>query len=413
MSLMNQSHLNQPGFVRLMSRLVIFICLTAANLIAQESKPQTAVSVHLDEQEPFRAAEAGFEISRNDLLSGVRFQSNLKLQSGTVFGMTDGSGGHRIFAAANEQGDPWVVEYSDLRIQQLEEIRVFSWNRDTRARQDYDVAVSSDGGSTWQLVATGVTAKKSGALAVTRVVASFDAVTNLRFTFRQVHNNTHSAILEIDALGEKIPVPTIEELRSEGKKFSKYMDPKALAVPDGPPKANLTAFQHEIKPLLEASCVKCHGPDKQKGKFRVDTLDPDMINGEDGAWWVEVTDTISQGEMPPPDEEDVELADADRAKVVDWISQELLVASQSRRSEQGHTSFRRLTRYETSYALQDLLGLPYDFARDLPPETESEDGFQNSSEMLQMTSAQFETYREIAHTALSKATVRGEQPEQL
>ena len=115
--------------------------------------------------------------------------------------------------------------------------------------------------------------------------------------------------------------------------------------------------------------------------------------------------------MPPPDEEDVELADADRAKVVDWISQELLVASQSRRSEQGHTSFRRLTRYETSYALQDLLGLPYDFARDLPPETESEDGFQNSSEMLQMTSAQFETYREIAHTALSKATVRGEQPE--
>ena len=410
-SLMNQSHLNQPGFVRLMSRLVIFICLTAANLIAQESKPQAAVSVHLDEQEPFRAAEAGFEISRNDLLSGVRFQSNLKLQSGTVFGMTDGSGGHRIFAAANEQGDPWVVEYSDLRIQQLEEIRVFSWNRDTRARQDYDVAVSSDGGSTWQLVATRVTAKKSGALAVTRVVASFDAVTNLRFTFRQVHNNTHSAILEIDALGEKIPVPTIEELRSEGKKFSKYLDPKALAVPDGPPKANLTAFQHEIKPLLEASCVKCHGPDKQKGKFRVDTLDPDMINGEDGAWWVEVTDTISQGEMPPPDEEDVELADADRAKVVDWISQELLVASQSRRSEQGHTSFRRLTRYETSYALQDLLGLPYDFARDLPPETESEDGFQNSSEMLQMTSAQFETYREIAHTALSKATVRGEQPE--
>lgn len=201
-----------------MSRLVIFICLTAANLIAQESKPQASVSVHLDEQEPFRAAEAGFEISRNDLLSGVRFQSNLKLQSGTDFGMTDGSGGHRIFAAANEQGDPWVVEYSDLRIQQLEEIRVFSWNRDTRARQDYDVAVSSDGGSTWQLVATGVTAKKSGALAVTRVVASFDAVTNLRFTFRQVHNNTHSAILEIDALGEKYLFPLLRAFKLDEQK---------------------------------------------------------------------------------------------------------------------------------------------------------------------------------------------------
>jgi hypothetical protein len=142
-SLINQSHLNQPDFVRLISRLVIFICLTTANLIAQESQQQATVSVHLDEQEPFRAAEAGFEISRNDLLSGVRFQSNLKLHSGTDFGMTDGSGGHRIFAAPNEQGDPWVIEFSDLRIQRLEEIRVFSWNRDTRAQQNYDVAIRS------------------------------------------------------------------------------------------------------------------------------------------------------------------------------------------------------------------------------------------------------------------------------
>ena len=146
-----------------------------------------------------------------------------------------------------------------------------------------------------------------------------------------------------------------------------------------------------------------------EGKFRVDTLDPDMINGEDGAWWVEVTDAISQGEMPPPDEEDVELADADRAKVVDWISQELLVASQARRRAGAHfvPPFDPLRNQLRPAGSPGLLR----FRRDLPPETESEDGFQNSSEMLQMTSAQFETYREIAHTALSKATVRGEQPE--
>ncbi|MEO0414434.1 MAG: DUF1587 domain-containing protein, partial [Verrucomicrobiota bacterium] len=237
-----------------------------------------------------------------------------------------------------------------------------------------------------------------------------------RFTFRfddPSHYQLSEIALEgVSMEGVKLDTPlTIEELRAEGKLLSKYLDPDALAVPDGVPTADLAAFHSEIKPLLEASCVKCHGPDKQKGDFRVDTLDPDMVNGDDGAWWVEVTDTISQGEMPPPDEEDVELVDADRAKVVDWISQELLVSSQSRRSEEGHTSFRRLTRYETSYALQDLLGLPYEFAKDLPPETESEDGFQNSSDMLQMTAAQFETYREIAHTALTKATVRGDRPE--
>ena len=60
--------------------------------------------------------------------------------------------------------------------------------------------------------------------------------------------------------------------------------------------------------------------------------------------------------------------------------------------------------------MQDLLGLPHDFSRDLPPETSSEDGFKNSSEMLQMTAVQFAQYREQARRALELATVRGERP---
>ena len=137
--------------------------VTTLTPIVQESRQQAAVSVHLDEEKPFRAADAGFEISGNDLLSGVPCKSNLKLGDGADLGLTDGLGGeptsgHRIFAGA---GDPWVVEFSDLRIQRLDEIRVFSWNRDTRAQQNYDVDFSSDGGTTWQPVATGVTARRA------------------------------------------------------------------------------------------------------------------------------------------------------------------------------------------------------------------------------------------------------------
>ena len=70
-----------------------------------------------------------------------------------------------------------------------------------------------------------------------------------------------------------------------------------------------------------------------------------------------------------------------------------------------------MTRYEYNYALQDLLGLPYNFAKDLPPETPSEDGFKNSSEMLQMSVMQFEQYRELSRKALRKSVVSGERPE--
>ena len=70
-----------------------------------------------------------------------------------------------------------------------------------------------------------------------------------------------------------------------------------------------------------------------------------------------------------------------------------------------------MTKYEYNYALQDLLGLPYALADSLPPETASEDGFKNSSQLLQMSAMQFETYREIGLKALKHATVRGERPE--
>ena len=173
---------------------------------------------------------------------------------------------------------------------------------------------------------------------------------------------------------------------------------------------DLEAFQSEVKPVFDRVCVECHGPEKQKGKFRVDTLDPDFLNGEDVSWWLEVFEVISSGEMPPEDA-DVALLDREKAQIVDWLSGEIQLASQVRRSEQGHTSFRRMTRYEYKYALQDLLGIPHDFSRDLPPETASEDGFKNSSEMLQMTVVQFEQYQQLARRALKRATVRGEQPE--
>lgn len=203
---------------------------------------------------------------------------------------------------------------------------------------------------------------------------------------------------------------TLEQVKAEGALHSTYRKKAAQTTDHDAPKADLETFKAEIAPLLQQACVQCHGPDKQKADFRVDTLDPNLIEGDDADWWLEVVDVLSNAEMPP-DDEDVELADTDRAAIIDWLSAEIQLASQVRRSEQGHSSFRRLTRYEFNYALQDLLGLPFDFAKDLPPETQSEDGFQNSSEMLQMTAMQFEMYRDLARKALKKATVADPKPD--
>ncbi|TWU45792.1 hypothetical protein Q31b_09680 [Novipirellula aureliae] len=115
--------------------------------------------------------------------------------------------------------------------------------------------------------------------------------------------------------------------------------------------------------------------------------------------------------MPPKD--GPELPDEDRKRIVEWLSAEVQKASQVQRDQQGFSSFRRMTRYEYNYALQDLLGLELDFAKDLPPDPIAHDGFMNSSELLQMTGKQYAEYLDRNRQALDRVTVSGKRPEAL
>ena len=206
---------------------------------------------------------------------------------------------------------------------------------------------------------------------------------------------------------------TLEAAREQGRQKSRFLKETkdAAKVIDSIPKANVGVFQESVEPVLNKSCLACHGPEKSEGRLRIDQLNPDLLTGPDVERWREVFNALSKSEMPPEDAPDYALADADRGRIVEWLSEELNTASLIRRNSQEHSSFRRMTNYEYNYALQDLLGLPYDLANKLPPEAASEDGFTNSSELLQMSAMQFETYREIGLKSLKRAIVSGQRPE--
>ena len=42
-------------------------------------------------------------------------------------------------------------------------------------------------------------------------------------------------------------------------------------------------FVKDIQPILNESCVKCHGPKKQKGKLRLDNKDDALKGGKEGS----------------------------------------------------------------------------------------------------------------------------------
>jgi len=208
------------------------------------------------------------------------------------------------------------------------------------------------------------------------------------------------------------PAVSLDKARELGRTKSRFLKetPAETRTAPGIPTADTASFQKLVGPTLKKSCLACHGPDKSEGRLRVDKLDPDLLTGADVSRWREVYNVLSNSEMPPEDEEQYALADADRGPIVDWLSGELNKASRIRRNSKQHSSFRRLTKYEYNYALQDLLGLSHPLAEKLPPEATTEDGFKNSSELLQMSAMQFETCREIGLKALKRATVSGERP---
>ena len=47
-------------------------------------------------------------------------------------------------------------------------------------------------------------------------------------------------------------------------------------------------FARKVKPFLNTYCVTCHGPEKQKGKVRVDQLTDSPRKREDAELWSKI-----------------------------------------------------------------------------------------------------------------------------
>jgi len=168
-------------------------------------------------------------------------------------------------------------------------------------------------------------------------------------------------------------------------------------------------FEKDVRPVLNTLCVDCHGPDKQKADIRFDTLNPDLIGGGDADTWHDALDQINLGDMPPSKAE--QPTDEQRRILTGWMNQALAKAAEAKRNLGGRIESRRLTRYEYANTMRDLLGIELDFARELPPEPTSPDGFLNNGQTLEFSPTQIETYLAVARQAMDEAIVSGDKPE--
>ena len=89
-------------------------------------------------------------------------------------------------------------------------------------------------------------------------------------------------------------------------------------------------FTTSVQPILVSNCIRCHGPDKQKARLRLDSRDAILAGGKSGPAAVPgkpddslIVKAIGYGDddlqMPPKEK----LSDADIKTLVDWISRGL------------------------------------------------------------------------------------------
>ncbi len=167
-------------------------------------------------------------------------------------------------------------------------------------------------------------------------------------------------------------------------------------------------LESDIMPVLEANCVKCHGPKRQKGDIRLDQLSADFTNRDDAAIWLEVRDQINLGEMPPDDEDPLEIHEIEA--VSRWVAAGLREAERLALSSGGKVLMRRMNRYEYANTVADLLHLKFPTGEsplDVLPADGTAEGFNKVSAALLLDPSLMTHYYEVAAKIADKAIVDG------
>ena len=157
-----------------------------------------------------------------------------------------------------------------------------------------------------------------------------------------------------------------------------------------------------VQTYFETHCVDCHGPEKQKAEFRIDTLST-KVGFENTPQWLEIMERINTGEMPPKKEK-VRPSAEESAKVVEWLAARMKDGESARMAARGRVSYNRLTRDEYVNTVRDLIGVHYD-AKDPGAFLEDQEwhGFERIGSVLTLSPSNIEKYLAAAETILTEA----------
>ncbi len=154
--------------------------------------------------------------------------------------------------------------------------------------------------------------------------------------------------------------------------------------------------------FLQKHCGRCHGPEKEEGNIRLDTLSRDFKLGGDTGHWADVLERVNSGEMPP--ETEPRPTQAQIAAFVTNLDGLLKAGQAARMAARPPVAHYRLSRKEYQNTVYDLLGVRYD---PFQPGELNEDalwhGFERIGSELSLSPSHVERYYRAAGIVLDRA----------
>lgn len=169
-------------------------------------------------------------------------------------------------------------------------------------------------------------------------------------------------------------------------------------------------LEEKHRSFLREYCVECHGPEKQKGKLRLDDVSFAIDSVEKADRWQKILNQINSGEMPP---EDAKVPERGAKTLFLDVLSETMVRARKTLGDAGRcTVLRRLNRRELRNTLRDLFGTDAD-VRALPDDGAAvgngEGEFDTFGSSLFLSSDQFEQYHSIGRRVAEAALARWER----
>ncbi len=157
--------------------------------------------------------------------------------------------------------------------------------------------------------------------------------------------------------------------------------------------------------FFKENCLKCHSTESKESEFKIDrSLQPRFQDPALKARWSEIVDVLNSHSMPPETETQPKAEKV--AQVVDWITQQIVLAEKSLR--ETSVVMRRLNRVEYRNTIKELTNVDVDISNF--PADPLASGFDNVGAALTFSPMQMELYLDMGQRVMQQAIIEGSQP---